>query len=99
MLTEHPALHGSADQCVQYSPVPALARQTGRLLFPRQNVRRRVCALFLDHCVGFVLRRTQSQHGLTTEQQGGLKGFPHYVVGIVFDQFQRMFAVKSAQRT
>lgn len=53
-------------------------------------------AHFLDHCVGFVLRRTQSQHGLTTEQQGGLKGFPHYVVGIVFDQFQRMFAVKSA---
>lgn len=28
--------------------------------------------------------------------QGGLKGFPHDVVGFVLDQFQCVFAVKSA---
>ena len=51
-------------------------------------------AHFIGHRVGFVLRRPQRQHGLTSEQQGRLKGFPHYVIGVMLDQLERMLAVK-----
>ena len=57
-----------------------------------QNARHRACAL---HRSPRRLRAQtpQRQHGLTSEQQGRLR-FPHYVIGVMLDQLERMLAVK-----
>ena len=58
---------------------------TDHPLFPEQNARHRACIL---HRSPRRLRAQtpQRQHGLTSEQQGRLKGFPHYVIGVMLDQ-------------